>query len=222
MTRGAPRSIIPPAARPFPLDAAPLLAYPPPLDFRLKLNEADREADVSAEQDRAQAAARIPRADGDRRRPQGPVAPSRQGPQAPFGLNAEPHAAPPGVALRQLRARSEFLFVQKGRRVGRETVTVEARRRAPDGPVGIGFTASKKVGGAVVRNRAKRRLRAAARALLPELAAHGGDYVLVARPATALAPWATLLDDVRAALLRLAPFFEGASDDVAPARKRNS
>ncbi|NDC59137.1 MAG: ribonuclease P protein component [Alphaproteobacteria bacterium] len=124
--------------------------------------------------------------------------------------------------MRQLRARSEFLFVQKGRRVGRETVTVEARRRAPDGPVGIGFTASKKVGGAVVRNRAKRRLRAAARALLPELAARGVDYVLVARPATALAPWAALLDDVRAALLRLAPFFEGASDDVAPARKRNS
>jgi ribonuclease P protein component len=179
------------------------------------MNEGDREADVSAEQARAQAPARISRADGHQGRPPHPVAPSRQGPQAPVGLKAAP---PAGALIRTLRTRPEFLFVQKGRRVGRATVTVEARRRAPAGPIGIGFTASKKVGGAVVRNRAKRRLRAAARALLRDHAFPGVDYVLVARPETAKAPWTTLLDDVRAALLRLAPFFEGAPDDGARRR----
>lgn len=120
------------------------------------------------------------------------------------------------MPLHRLRKRAEFLFVQKGRRAGRPLVTVEARRRAPDGPIGVGFTASKKVGGAVVRNRAKRRMRAAAAELLPLLGRPGVDYVLVARPATGAAPWPALLDDVRAALLRLAPLFEGAAGDAAP------
>jgi ribonuclease P protein component len=183
------------------------------------MNEDDREADVSAEQNRPQAPARLPRADGHHGGSSRPVAPSRQGPQAPFGLSAGSKSSASSTPIvRTLRTRPEFLFVQKGRRVGRPTVTVEARRRAPSGPIGIGFTASKKVGGAVVRNRAKRRLRAAARALLNEYALRGVDYVLVARPETAGAPWPALLDDVRAALLRLAPFFEGAPDDGARRR----
>jgi len=69
--------------------------------------------------------------------------------------------------------------------------------------IGIGYTASKKVGGAVVRNRAKRRLREAARRLLPLHGQAGVDYVLVARPATAEASWAGLLDDLQNALIRL-------------------
>ncbi len=58
---------------------------------------------------------------------------------------------------------------------------MEARRRAESGPAGLGFTASKKVGNAVARNRAKRRLREAARRLLPDHGLPGVDYVLVAR-----------------------------------------
>jgi ribonuclease P protein component len=68
----------------------------------------------------------------------------------------------------------------------------------------VGFTATRKVGGAVVRNRAKRRLREAARALLPELGKPGFDYVLIARGGTAGREWARLLDDVKSALIRLA------------------
>jgi ribonuclease P protein component len=67
----------------------------------------------------------------------------------------------------------------------------------------IGFTASRKVGGAVVRNRAKRRLRELARALMPELAIDGIDYVLVARQETAGRDFALLREDFRQALKRI-------------------
>lgn len=105
--------------------------------------------------------------------------------------------------IQRLTKRSEFLFVRHGVRAARGGVLIEARRRADDGPTRLGLTASKKVGGAVQRNRARRRLREAARQLLPELGLSGVDYVLVARQQTPDAPWAALLDDVRSALIRL-------------------
>ena len=64
----------------------------------------------------------------------------------------------------------------------------------------VGFTVTKKIGNAVQRNRIKRRFRAAAREVLPELAEPGHDYVLIARPAALHRPWAALLDDLRRAL----------------------
>lgn len=105
--------------------------------------------------------------------------------------------------LKKLTKRSEFLFVRQGARATRGTVMAEARRRADDGLIRLGLTASKKVGGAVQRNRARRRLREAARQLLPEFGLAGVDYVLVARQQTPVAPWPALLDDVRNALIRL-------------------
>lgn len=105
--------------------------------------------------------------------------------------------------IRRLTKRTEFLFVRAGCRASRPTVMVEARRREGAGAIGLGLTASKKVGGAVERNRARRRLREAARKLLPELGLAGVDYVLVARQQTPSAPWPALLDDVGNALIRL-------------------
>jgi ribonuclease P protein component len=105
--------------------------------------------------------------------------------------------------IQRLTKRSQFLFVRAGCRASRPTVTVEARRREPAGAIGLGLTASKKVGGAVERNRARRRLREAARKLLPEMGLPGVDYVLVARQQTPSAPWTTLLDDLGNALIRL-------------------
>ncbi|MDA1099393.1 MAG: ribonuclease P protein component [Proteobacteria bacterium] len=68
--------------------------------------------------------------------------------------------------------------------------------------VGIGFTASKKVGNAVARNRAKRRLRAAVAEVMPGHAAAGRDYVLIGRKATLQRPYADLLTDLMRALRR--------------------
>ena len=116
----------------------------------------------------------------------------------------------------KLTKRAEFLFVRQGARASKGAVVVEARRRTEGGPIRLGLTASKKVGGAVQRNRARRRLREAARQLLPELGLPGVDYVLVARQQTPDIPWAALLDDVRNALIRLRADLEPG---VAPGRR---
>ena len=67
----------------------------------------------------------------------------------------------------------------------------------------LGFTASKKVGGAVIRNRARRRLKAAAAAIMPTQADPDLDYVLIARPETVTRPYAQLLTDLDQALRKL-------------------
>ncbi|WP_282009147.1 ribonuclease P protein component [Brevundimonas aveniformis] len=109
------------------------------------------------------------------------------------------------VVLRRLKARPQFLAAAKGLARPCGAVLIQTRDRSDgDATIGVGFTATKKLGGAVVRNRAKRRLREAARALLPLHGVAGADYVLVARQSCAERPWDRLLDDVKTALIRLA------------------
>jgi ribonuclease P protein component len=67
----------------------------------------------------------------------------------------------------------------------------------------VGFTASRKVGNSVVRNRAKRRMRAAAASILPDQGRPGTDYVLIARASTAERPFPALLADLQSALRRV-------------------
>jgi ribonuclease P protein component len=98
----------------------------------------------------------------------------------------------------------EFIAVQKGERRSTATVRAQALRRGDSSPCRVGFTTTKKIGNAVVRNRARRRLREAARALAPEFALPGVDYVFLATETTATAPWPDLLDDMKQALVRLA------------------
>jgi len=76
----------------------------------------------------------------------------------------------------------------------------------------IGFTASRKVGIAVARNRARRRLRAAVAEIMPHCAAPGHDYVLVARSATLTRPYPALVEDLKTALRRLGVFREPPVD----------
>ncbi len=111
-----------------------------------------------------------------------------------------PTAGPPPPRLKK---RSEFLKAAKAARTARRAVVLQARRREDDGPARFGFTATKKIGGAVQRNRAKRRLREAIRVLAPHHAHAGTDYVLIARRDTADLEWARLLDDVKSALITL-------------------
>jgi ribonuclease P protein component len=71
------------------------------------------------------------------------------------------------------------------------------------GSVRVGFTASRKVGNAVVRNRAKRRLRAIAAEVLPRHGRPGTDYVIVARATSSERRYAELVADLEAALRQL-------------------
>ena len=103
-----------------------------------------------------------------------------------------------------LRKRADFLRAARGIRRVEGATTLETCPTPEDealtGRLRVGFTASKKIGNAVTRNRAKRRLRAAASQLLPLLGRAGHDYVLVARGTTVARPFAALLSDITTAL----------------------
>lgn len=119
----------------------------------------------------------------------------------------------PDFPIARLKTRPDFLAAAKAASCARGAVVLQARDRADNQPmVRVGFTATKKVGGAVIRNRAKRRLREAARALIPVLAKPGYDYVLIARAGAPTRPWDRLLDDVKSALISL------AADSESPSR----
>ena len=137
--------------------------------------------------------------------------------------------------IARLKRRSEFLRVAGARRKwAAPGLVLQARRHEPgeatpdatpgdaappDAEVGalrIGFTASRKVGIAVERNRARRRLRAAAAEIMPRHALPGHDYVLIARAETAARPWKALLADLETALRRVRAWHDGdASDDAS-------
>ena len=108
-----------------------------------------------------------------------------------------------GLQLIPMKRRQDFLAASRGRRAVRPSVLVQARQRDPEpcAPIRVGYTASRKVGGAVVRNRAKRRLRAAAAQELPRLGRAGWDYVLIARRgSTASLPFTQLLRNLAGAI----------------------
>jgi ribonuclease P protein component len=109
------------------------------------------------------------------------------------------------AAIYKLQKRWQFLACAKGRSLARGGVAIQALRRSDETlRIGVGFTATRKIGGAVQRNRAKRRMREAARQLLPLHGVPGHDYVFVARGGTIDREWRRLLDDVRSALVGLA------------------
>jgi ribonuclease P protein component len=104
----------------------------------------------------------------------------------------------------RLKRRREFLAVAGTRcRWVAPAFVLQAGPRGAADEIGIGFTASRRVGKAVARNRARRRLRAAARALLPGAARPGYDYVIVARPAILTCPFEALLTDLANAFARI-------------------
>lgn len=137
-------------------------------------------------------------------------------------MSAKNKAMPPGtevplaalpVALGRLRRRADFLQAAGARRQGTPGFLLQGRDRGDAGGARVGFTCSKKVGNAVARNRARRRLREIARLALADVARPGWDYVLVGRPeATADRDFAAMLEDLRTAAARLhgAPGLRGS------------
>jgi len=121
------------------------------------------------------------------------------------GQQGRAGAAPPAVSLCKLRKRQDFLRLSGGRKRVTPGFVLQARERAPgDGDpeaIRVGFTCSRRLGNAVARNRAKRRLREIARRILPLEGRPGWDYVLIGRAGeTATRPFDTLLRDLSRAL----------------------
>lgn len=108
------------------------------------------------------------------------------------------------MRLPHLTRRAEFLKVAaRGRKAPTQGLVLQAMLREDSDPVRLGFTVTKKVGNAVIRNRTRRRLRAAARLLLREEPACGADLVLVGRDTTRARPFPLLIDDLRRSLAKL-------------------
>ncbi len=107
-------------------------------------------------------------------------------------------------ASHRLRDSAEFgVTVRRGRRAGTRTLVVHVARPTSAGPVRVGFVAGKPVGGAVVRNRTKRRLRALVRPLLPQVLP-GTRVVVRANPPAAQSSTAVLERDLASAFTRAA------------------
>jgi ribonuclease P protein component len=110
--------------------------------------------------------------------------------------------------LQSLRRRADFLRIAAGRRKwATPSLILQTLPQSVAIPgaqqIGVGFTASRRVGNAVIRNRARRRLRAAAAAVMRDHAAPGFDYVLIARAETPKRAYGALLADLENALRRL-------------------
>ncbi|MCH2393654.1 ribonuclease P protein component [Oceanibaculum sp.] len=129
-------------------------------------------------------------------------------PQRTSPERAEPQRKD-GSSLARLKRRADFLRVAGVRRKWvTPGVMLQVANAKPDaqqpGPdvttIQIGFTASRKVGNAVVRNRARRRLKAVVDEVMPLYAKPGLDYVLIARRDTATRPYALLVEDLKLAL----------------------
>jgi ribonuclease P protein component len=101
----------------------------------------------------------------------------------------------------RLKRRAEFLRVAaKGRKAPMPGLVLQALARDDDGPARLGFTVTKKVGNAVIRNHTRRRLREAARLVMRDQALHGVDLVLVGRAGTRSRDFRALVDDIGRAI----------------------
>ena len=115
--------------------------------------------------------------------------------------------------MERIKRRQDFLEAARARSWSRQGVVVQARRRGDDGPPRVGFTVTKKVGNAVVRNRKlgsavmrnriRRRLKEAVRRSGASGLQAGTDYVFIGRSATAGRPFLLLMEDIEHAVSAL-------------------
>ena len=160
--------------------------------FHFDIESMSDEAHFSAEQPGPRTASRLPSPQLDGRRPQDPGRSPRPRPQE-------------AQRLIILRKRSDFLAANRGKRFPMPGFVLQVRDRGDDdSSVRVGFTVTKKIGNAVVRNRMKRRFRSLARELLPTLGISGADHVLIGRSGGIERDFATLRDELTKALTKAA------------------
>jgi ribonuclease P protein component len=149
------------------------------------------EAHLPAEQPRPQAASRVPEPHGNAGRPQGPERPPRPRPQE-------------AQRLITLKKRADFIAANAGKRAATPGFILLVRDRQDSDPsMRVGFTVTNKIGGAVVRNRMKRRLRALAREIVPAKGLAGADHVMIGRAKGIERDFGLLRDELAGALDRL-------------------
>jgi ribonuclease P protein component len=149
------------------------------------------EADLSAEQSGACAPARLPLADGDGRRTQCDPRASQPRPQEAFRVIT-------------LTKRRDFLAANSGKRAPMPGFVLLVRARDDGDPaMRVGYTVTKKIGNAVVRNRIKRRFRALVRDVLPASGVAGADHILIGRGDGMTRDFAQLKVDLTKALAKV-------------------
>jgi ribonuclease P protein component len=127
------------------------------------------EAHLPAQQPRPQAASRVPQPHGDGRGPKGSERPPRARPQE-------------AQRLTTISKRADFVAANAGKRATTPGFILLVRDRKDSDPrMRVGFTVTKKIGGAVIRNRMKRRFRALARDIVSAKGFAGADHVMIGR-----------------------------------------
>jgi ribonuclease P protein component len=155
------------------------------------------EAHVPAQQPCPQASPRLPHPLGHPGRPQGARRPPCARPQVALGLILPKNAE-------KLRRRPEFLAANAGLRKPMPGFVLLVRRREDgDETPRLGITVTKKIGGAVIRNRMKRRFRALGAELLPAHGIRGADHVIIGRSGGVERDYAQLRDELTNALRKL-------------------
>jgi ribonuclease P protein component len=160
--------------------------------FRFVFEGMSDEAHLSAEQPGPRTASRFPGSHGNRRWP-------RSDPGAPRTRSQE------AVRLITLNKRSDFLAANSGRRAAFGGLVLLVRDRQDENPQKrVGYTVTKKVGNAVIRNRVKRRFRELAREILTERGIAGADHVLIGRNSAVDRDFDKLRNDLNRALAKVA------------------
>jgi ribonuclease P protein component len=110
-----------------------------------------------------------------------------------------------GIALGRLRNRAEFLRTRGGRSWAAPSLVLQARANETEaaGAARFGFTATKRLGAAVQRNRARRRLREAVRLVAPAHARAGYDYVVIARQGSLTQTFQDIVKELQTALRKV-------------------
>jgi ribonuclease P protein component len=105
--------------------------------------------------------------------------------------------------MQRLRHRADFVAAATGVKVPTAAFVLQARKRADEGPVRVGFTVSRKIGTAVERNRVRRRLKEVVRLSAATGLPCGHDYVLIGRRAALSLPFEQITQDFERALRRV-------------------